>query len=138
MNAQSGGNTKRLANASRILGIMSFGLLVLPILILLYARFSGRYTDFAEVLSVGFLAAFLILGCLVVGIPGCIIALVTLIRIRRVGSDNETLRIVIIGLLLSGVGPAFVLIYLAFSLLFNNPTPPPVQITPSSIIPLSP
>ena len=118
MQTQSGRNTQRLANANRILGIMSFGLLVLPILILLYARFSGRYTDFAEVLSVGFLAAFLMLGSLAVGIPGCITALIALGKTMKEIGDKRIKKIATMGLILSSLGVFVVpllFIYLRFS-----------------------
>jgi len=78
------------------------------------------------------------LGSLILGLPGLVIAIIALIRISKDGSDNKTQRTVIVSLVLGGVGTAFVLFYLAFVLLFDSSTPPPVAITPSSIIPLAP
>ncbi|HXQ38787.1 MAG TPA: hypothetical protein VN843_32595 [Anaerolineales bacterium] len=117
MKTRSTTNAKRLAEASRSMGILSFGLLVLPILILLYARFSGRYTDFAQTLSFGVLATFLMLGSLVVGTPGCITAMIVLGTTMDQGGDNRAKKIAITGLILSGLGVSvvsFLFIYLRF------------------------
>ena len=94
----------------------------------------GEYQAMLYVYS----ALLVFLGSLIFGLPGLIIAMIALVRIGKDGSDHKTQRTVIIGLVLGGVGPAFVLFYLAFTVLFYSPTPPPVAITPSSIIPLAP
>ena len=136
MDTRSDGKTKRLATISLILGILSFGLFILASLSLIWIKLA-HFGEYQAMLYV-YLALLTLLGSLILGIPGCIIALVALIRIRKEGIHSKTLRTVIVSLVLGGVGPAFVLFYLAFVLLFDSSTPPPVPITPSSIIPLSP
>jgi uncharacterized membrane protein len=136
MDTESNRKTTRLARISLVLGILSFGLFILASLSLIWVKLAhlGEYQAMLYVYS-----AFLVfLGSLILGLPGLVIAMLALVRIGKDGSDNQTQRTAIIGLVLGGVGPAFILFYLAFSVLFYSPAPPPVQITPSSISPLSP
>jgi len=133
MNTESDKKNELLAGISLILGILSFGLFILASLSLIWIRLAhfGEY----QAISYVYWALLILLGSLILGIPGCMIALVALIRIRKQGSDNKTLRTAILGLVLGGIGPAFILFYVAFGLLFNPSTPAPPLITPSSIIP---
>lgn len=136
MDTESKRKTTQLARITLILGILSFGLFMLASLSLIWIKLAhfGEYQAMLFVYS-----AFLIyLGSLILGVPGLIIAMIALVRIIKDGSDNQTQRTVIIGLVLGGVGTAFVLFYVAFVVLFDSSAPPPVAITPSSIIPLAP
>lgn len=133
MDTETDRRTTRLARISLILGILSFGLFMLANLSLIWVKLAhfGEYQAMLYVYS-----AFLVfLGSLILGLPGLVIAIITLIRISKDGSDNQTQRTVIAGLVLGGVGIAFILFYVAFVVLFDSSTPPPVAITPSSIIP---
>ncbi len=134
MDTQPDRKTARLAKISLILGILSFGLFLLACLILIWIKLSP-FDEFRALASVGW-AILLSVGSLILGMPGLVIAMIALARIRRLGSDNKTLRTGVIGLVLGGVGPAITLIFLTFVLLFNSPTPPPVPITPSPLLPL--
>jgi uncharacterized membrane protein len=118
---------------SLTLGILSSGLFILACLSLIWIKLAhfGEYQAILYVYS----AFLILLVSLILGIPGCIVAIIGLARIRKQGSDNKTLRTAILGLVLGGVGPAFILFYLTFGLLFDSSTPPPVMITPSSMIP---
>lgn len=136
MDTQSDRKTARLAMTSLILGILSFGLFLFACLILIWIKLSP-FDEFRALALLG-RAAILFLGSLILGLPGFVIALIALIRIRKEGDDNKTLRTVIIGLVLGGLGPAVVLIFLAYIFLFNSSSPPPVMITPSPLIPLPP
>ena len=136
MDTESNRKTKRLATISLILGILSFGLFLLACLILIWIKISA-FDEFNALALLG-QAAILFLGSLILGLPGCVIALMTFARIRKEGDDNKTLRTVILSLVLGGVGPAIVLILLAYIFLFNSSVPPPVLITPSPLVPLPP
>lgn len=136
MDTESNRKTKRLATISLILGILSFGLFLLACLILIWIKISA-FDEFRALALLG-QAAILFLGSLILGLPGFVIALITFARIRKEGGDNKTLRTVIISLVLGGVGPAIVLILLAYIFLFNSSVPPPVLITPSPLVPLPP
>ena len=133
MNTESDKKNELLAGISLILGILSLGLFILASLSLIWIRLAhfGEY----QAISYVYWALLILLGSLILGIAGCMIALVALIRIRKEGIHSKTLRTVIVSLVLGGLGPAFILIYLTFSLLLYNPPPLPIQITPSSIIP---
>ena len=136
MDTESNRKTKRLATIGLILGILSLGLFILAGLGLTWVKLA-HFGEFQAMLYV-YWAFFIFLGSLILGIPGCLIALVALLRIRMEGIHSKTLRTVIISLMLGGVGPAFILIYLAFTLLFDSSSPPPVPITPSPLVPLPP
>ena len=136
MDIESNRKTKWLATMSLILGILSFGLFLLACLVLIWIKVSA-FDEFRALALLG-QAAILFLGSLILGLPGFVIALITFARIRKEGGDNKTLRTVIISLVLGGVGPAIVLILLAYIFLFNSSVPPPVLITPSPLVPLPP
>jgi hypothetical protein len=136
MHMQPVRKTARLAKLSLVFGILSFGLFLFACLSLIWIKHS-HFNEYKAILLVGW-AFILILGSIILALPGLVIAIIVLARIRRVRSDNKTLRTAIIGFMFSSVGPAFVLIYLAFALLFNSSPHPPVTITPSSISPLPP
>ena len=135
MDASSTGTTGRLANGSRILGIISFGLLVVTILFLVWIKFS-TYDEFEKLALLGWVLI-IFLGSFIVGIPGCIIAIIALGRNNAAENDPGIKRTALTGLVLSGLVVAFVGILLVYVFFFNSSNPPPpVPITPSSIIPL--
>lgn len=136
MDTESNRKTTQLARISLVLGILSFGLFMLASLSLIWVKLA-HLVEYQAMLYV-YSALLVFLGSLILGIPGCMIALVAFIRISKDGSDKKTQRTVIIGLVLGGVGSAFILFYVGFSVLFYSPVPPPVSITPSAIIPLAP
>ena len=136
MDTESNRKTTQLARISFILGILSFGLFMLASLSLLWVKLA-HLVEYQAMLYV-YSVLLVFLGSLILGVPGLIIAMIALVRIIKDGSDNQTQRTVIIGLVLGGVGTAFVLFYVAFVVLFDSSAPPPVAITPSSIIPLAP
>jgi len=118
MNKRPVSKTERLAEASRILGILSVGLAIIPFPIsFLLSRFPGWNTDDGAFYSVGFLLAFIFLGSIIFGISGGITALVALGKtIGKVG-DNRTKKMATISLILSGLGLSAVpllLIYIRF------------------------
>lgn len=127
MNARLG-RTAWLSTTNLILGILSFGFFLFTCLILLWIKLSPFYESKAILLLI--LAMISLLGSLILGIPGLIIGLIALIRIRKQGGDNKIMRTAILSLVLNGLGIAVLLIYLGYTVLFNPPTPPPVEITP--------
>ena len=135
MNIRSDGTTARLATISLILGIVSFGLLIFTILFLVWIKFSP-YDEFEKLALVGW-AFIIFLGCFIVGISGCIVAIITLRRNQAEGSDQGIKRIAFTGLVLSGLVIVFVGVLLIYVFFFNSSNPPPpVPITPSPLIPM--
>lgn len=136
MNTQSVSKAERFAKTSRILGILSSGLIVLPILILLYARLSGRYTDMGSALGIAFGAGFLFWGSLLFGLIGCVTAISALIRNKKAGNDQKIKRIAKIGLVLSSLAIVYFLIFLTYSQLFRPSLSSTFEtITPVTAIP---
>jgi len=134
MNAQSASKTKRLAAIGLVLGILSSGLFLLACLILIWIKLSP-FDEFRALALLG-QVAILLLGSLILGLPGFVLALIALLRIRKEENIHKTPGMVIMGLALGGLGPAVILILLGYIILFNSSAPPPVMVTPSSIIPL--
>jgi len=130
MDTQSNVNTKRLATLSLILGILSFGLVSVALIIIIRLRLPGAPSDDASTFSLGFLAVFLLLGGLILGIPGLITGLNARKKNEEAG-DNQTIRrIATIGLRLSVTGVTIVVILFAYALIFRTSTPPPDISTP--------
>ena len=137
MDAQSDVKTKRLATISLILGILSFGLILIAIILILRVRLPGGPTDDASRMALGFLGVFLMLGSLILGIPACITALIARRRNNEGGNDQKTNKTAAIGLTLGILGIAIVLILFAYALIFA-PRIPPADIStpiPSTAIP---
>lgn len=128
MDTQPNRQSARLANAGLILGILSFGFFLFACLILVWVKLSPSDVGLA-ILFLSF-AIFSILGSLMVGIPGLIIGFIALKRISNQGGDHKIMRTTIISLVLNGFGIVVLLIYLGYTIAFNPPTPPPVEITP--------
>ena len=124
MNTESDKKNKLLATISLILGILSFGLFILASLSSIWIKLA-HFDGYQALFSYIYLVLLTLLGSLILGITGCMIALVALIRIRKEAIHSKTLRTVIISLFLGGLGPAFVLIFLAFVMFFGSSTTPP-------------
>jgi uncharacterized membrane protein len=87
-------------------------------------------------LAIGFAIVFLALTGWLIGLAGLVVSLIALRRNMKGGGENTSRWIAIAGLMLGGLAVMIVCVLLAYIFLFNFPTPPPVMITPSSIIPL--
>ena len=136
MNTESGKKNKWLAITSLILGILSFGLVVAAFIPIIWGRHTGGPD--AKLLALGFLALVLMLGGLLLGLLGLVISLIALRRKMKEGGENRKKGIAITGLVLSGLGVAIVCILLALVFFFGSSNPPPIMITPSPLIPLTP
>ena len=86
--------TERWAKASRVLGYLSFGLIILPFPIAIGLGESWFFI----------LMAFSILGALIVGLSGCTTAIIALGKIRKGDGDNKIKKMAIFGLILSSLG----------------------------------
>lgn len=128
MDTQPNRQSARLANASLILGILSFGFFLFACLILVWIKLSP--SNVGQAILFLSIAIFSILGSLIAGIPGLIMGFIALKRITNQGGDHKILRTTIISLVLNGFGIAVLLIYIGYTAAFNPPTPPPVEITP--------
>jgi len=118
MKTKSIRNSERLAEASRILGILSIGLAIMPFPIsFLLLKFPGWNTDDGAFYSAGFLLAFIFFGSLIFGVPGGITALIALGKTMGEVGHNRVKKIATMGLILSGLGVSAVpllLIYVRF------------------------
>lgn len=123
----------RLANTGCALGALSWGFIAAA---LIYPFVTTIDRHGLEALAIGFTVFFIAIGGWLLGFVGSIISLIALRRIMRGSGENASKGIAILGLVLGSLGVAIVCVLLAYILLFNSSTPPPVMITPSSIIPL--
>lgn len=135
LDTQSAGKTKRLAKIGLILGIVSFGLLLLTLLLLLWIKFSD-YDNFSKLGMFGW-AVLLFLGSLILGISGCIIALIALRKYREESNDQKIKRTAIVGLIFSilAVVIALAMIVSAWISASNNSLPDtstPMPSTPNT------
>jgi uncharacterized membrane protein len=111
-----------------MLGILSLGLLLLTFLLAVWIKFSD-YDEFRKLALVGWVVISF-LGSLILGIPGCIIALIALRRNKAEGDDPSIKRIAVVGLVLGGLGIVTILILFAYALVFAPSIPPPDMQTP--------
>jgi len=137
MNTQSAGKTERLAKTSRVLGILSFLLILFPLGLFIWTRIYGPLGDDFSLLGWAYMAAFMMVGSLLVGIPGCITALLALKKNKAEGDDPNIKKIATTGLVLSlvGVVSALVIIVSAWVFASNNPPPDTTTPIPSTAIP---
>ena len=121
--------TKRLATISLALGILSCLLILFPLGLRLWTIIIGPLGDWS-MLGMAFLAVFMMLGSLLLGVPGLIIAWMALMR-NKVEGNDVTKRIATTGLVLNllGILVALVLIISAWLYASNNP-PSPIPATP--------
>lgn len=137
MENKSNRKAGKWAKASLILGIMSLGTALYALFIIIKLRLPGRPTDDASLYALGFLAVFLLLVGLIVGIAGLITVLIARIRNEKEGNDEKAARSATIGLVLNALGIGIIVILLAYAVIFA-PKIPPVDIStpiPSTSIP---
>ena len=130
MDMQSDRKTERLAKTSRILGILSFLLNLFPLGLFIWTRISGPLGNDFSLLGWVFLSLFLMLGGLLVGIPGCITALLALRKNRAEGDDPNIKKIATTGLIFSLLGVVMALIIIVSGWVFASNNPPPEINTP--------
>ena len=133
MDIQSTRKGSGLANVGCALGVLSLGFIAAAFI---YPFVTTIDKHGLEAFAIGFMVLFIAIGGWLLGLVGLVISLIALRRIMRGSEENSSKGIAILGLVLSGLGVTIVCILLAFLFLFNSSTPPPVMITPSSIIPL--
>jgi uncharacterized membrane protein len=85
--------------------------------------------DDFSLLGWAYLAVFMMIGSLLVGIPGCITALLALKKNKAEGDDQNIKKIATTGLVLSLVGVVSVLAIIVSGWVFTTNNPPP-DITP--------
>ena len=122
--------TKRLALVSLILGILSFVLVIVALIIVIRLRLSGVPSDDASIFSLGFMVVFLLLGGLILGIPGFITGLNARKKNEQEGDDQKFRRTATIGFRLSAAGITIVVILFAYALIFGTNAPLPDISTP--------
>ncbi len=120
MNARPGAGTELLSMTSLILGILSFGLALASFLPILWARQGG---SFGMVVGLGMLALSIMLGGLILGIPGFILGIIALVRFRKRINHNNILRTAIVGIILSSLGIATLLILFVIPALLDPSGP---------------
>jgi heme/copper-type cytochrome/quinol oxidase subunit 2 len=130
MNTQPDRKTARLATTSLILGILSLGLVVVGLILILRVRLPGGPTDDASRLSLGFLAVFLMLGSLAVGIPGFLTGSIARRRNTAEGNDPQIQKTATTGRNLSIIGISIVVVLFAYALIFAPKIPPSDISTP--------
>ena len=130
MSTESQSKTERLAKTSRVLGILSFLLNLFPLGLFIWTRISGPLSDDFSMLGWAFLAVFLMAGGLLVGIPGCITALLALKKNKAESDDPNIKKIATAGLVFSLVGVASALVIIVSAWVFASNSPPPDITTP--------
>jgi uncharacterized membrane protein len=118
---------ERLAKTSRILGILSVGLIVVAALILVYARFFLDKVDWVSGIGYVILALLLSLGGLIMGISAVITALIALKRNREADDDQTIKKTANLGLVLGLVSAVIILIFFAVVWLMSNAPPPDIS-----------
>lgn len=124
--------TERLAKISRVLGILSFLLILFPLGLFLWARVISPQGDDFSLLGWAVLAAFMLLGSLLAGVPGCILAMLALNGNRADGEDPTIKKTANTGLFFSmlGILGALVIIGYAWIDASNTPNPLPTPLNP--------
>ncbi|HKY54012.1 MAG TPA: hypothetical protein VJM08_06885 [Anaerolineales bacterium] len=136
METRSTQSTERLAKISRTLGILSVGLIILAFGIWIWLTFFGGPADEPSGFALSSLIAILFLGGLILGVAGLITALIALRRNREEGDAPVIKGIANVGLRLSILSVAIVVILFAYILLFAQRTPPePTPPFPATAIP---
>ena len=130
MNTQSNRKTERLAKISRVLGILSFLLILFPLGLFIWTRIYGPLGDDFSMLGWAYLAVFMMLGSLLIGIPGCITALLALQKNKAEGDDPNIKRLATTGLVLSVAGVVCALVIIVSTWVFASNNPPPDMSTP--------
>jgi hypothetical protein len=134
MDTQSDRKTAQLANVGCALGVLSLGFIAFAFV----SPFIFDYNNYelAGPLVAGFRMVLSAIVSWLLGFFGSVISLIALRKIVKGSGENISKGIAITGLVLGGLGVVIVCILLAYVLIFFHPTPPPVMITPSQLIPL--
>jgi hypothetical protein len=137
VNTESQSKTERLAKISRVLGILSFLLTLFPLGLFTWERIYGPWNDEFSMLGWAFLAVFMMLGGLLLGIPGCITALIALKKNMAESNDPIIRRVATTGLVFSLLGVVSVLAIIVSGWIFttNNPPPDMTPPMPSTTVP---
>ena len=117
MKTESDTKNKWLATLSLILGTLSFGFAFVSCLPILWGRHTGGQD--AILLALGMLALLIMLGGLILGIPGFIVGVIALVRFRKQRDHNRIMRMAVVGILLSSLGGATLFIFLVVPLLLT-------------------
>jgi hypothetical protein len=103
MDTQSAGKTERWAKASRVFGYLSFGLVVLPFILTINSGPIGNESAFfILMLCPNF-------GALIIGLSGCITAIIALGKIRKGDGDKKITKMATFGFILSSLGVFIIL-----------------------------
>jgi hypothetical protein len=139
MSIESQHKTERLAKISRVLGGISFLLILFPLGLFLWARAISPPSDDFSLLGWAVLAVFMMLGSLLLGIPGCVLALVALNRNKVEGEDPAIKKIANTGLLFSVLGIIGALVIIVFGWIgassMPGPVPTPIAPKPTTSVP---
>jgi hypothetical protein len=130
MDTQPINKVERLANISRILGIISVGIMVVAGLILIYARFILGDTDWVSGIGYVIFALLLFFVSLIVGLSASITALIALNRNKEGSNDPKVRKLANLGLTLGLASVLPILIFFAVTWIFSSGTPPPDISTP--------
>jgi hypothetical protein len=130
MDTQPINKAERLAKTSRILGILSAGILIVAALILIYARFILGDTDWISGIGYVIFALLLLFISLVVGLSASITALIALNRTKDDGDDPMVRRLANLGLTLGLASVLLILIFFVVTWIFSSNAPPPDISTP--------
>jgi hypothetical protein len=130
MDTQPINKAERLAKTSRILGILSAGILIVAALILIYARFILGDTDWISGIGYVIFALLLLFISLVVGLSASITALIALNRTKDDGDDPMVRRLANLGLTLGLASVLLILIFIVVTWIFSSNAPPPDISTP--------
>jgi len=120
MKTESGEKNKWLAITSLVLGILSFGLALASFLPIFWARQGG---SFGMVIGLGMLALSIMLGGLILGIPGFIMGVIALVRFRKRIDHNNIMRTATVGMILSCLGIATPIIFFVVPVLLDPSGP---------------
>lgn len=133
METQSAQGIERLAKTGRTLGILSVAFLAVAFGIWFWVTFISRPTDDGTLLSLGFWILIFLLGGLILGIAGMITSMIALRRNRENENDPILTKIANVGLRLSILSVAIVMILFSLILLFPNRIPPTDPPLPTAI-----
>jgi hypothetical protein len=130
MDNQPVNKVEQLANISRILGIMSVGILILAALLLVYARFILGDSDWISGIGYVIFALLMLFISLILGLSASITALIALNRNKDGGDDPMIRKLANLGLTLGLASVLLILIFFAVTWIVSSGNPPPDISTP--------